>query len=169
MPWGQESGSDMYSAFEIAVESHLDIGNEVEIRHDNQLCGRPLPGTCQAAAGITSAMTINQQVTVANLTQDTLSCYLEHKKIRIEGTASLASLAPFVSKTVVLSSAATCFRVILSKKDESEVHFDIRLRSKAWKMIRTAYNVPWRIYVVRVSSSVVFLSASRMTRFYRSP
>ena len=35
MPWGQESGSDMYSAFEIAVESHLDIGNEVEIRHDD--------------------------------------------------------------------------------------------------------------------------------------
>lgn len=101
-------------------------------------------------------MTISQQVTVANLTQDTLSCYLEHKKIRIEGTASLASLAPFVSKTIALYSAAARFRVnILSKKDESQVQFDVRLRSKTWQVIRTAYNIPWRIYVVRVSSSVI--------------
>ena len=100
-------------------------------------------------------MTISQQVTVANLTQDTLSCYLQHKKIRLEGTASLASLAPFVSKTIALSSAAARFRVILSKKDESEVHFDIRLRSKTWQVIRTAYSIPWRIYVVRVSSFVI--------------
>ncbi|KAF8352251.1 PLC-like phosphodiesterase [Amanita rubescens] len=96
---------------------------------------------------------MSQQVTVANLTQDTLSCYLQHKKVRIDEAASLTSLSPFVSKTIPLPSpAARRFRLFLSRKDESQVYFDVRMRSKAWKAIRTSYSVPWRIYVVRKPS-----------------
>ncbi|SRR6266550_1638189 len=100
---------------------------------------------------------MSQQVTVANLTQDTLSCYLQHKKVRIDETASPTSLAPFISKTIPLASATARFRLFLSRKDESQVYFDVRMRSKAWKAIRTSYSIPWRIYVVRVSSFVASL------------
>lgn len=103
------------------------------------------------------AIAMSQQVTVANLTQDTLSCHLQHKKRRKDEAASLTSLSPFVSKTIALSSAAARFRLFLSRKDEPQVYFDVRMRSKTWKAIRTAYSVPWRIYVVRVSSFVVSL------------
>ena len=100
---------------------------------------------------------VTSSVTVANLTQDILACFLQHKGIRHHSRrdeTSALTLAPFASESVTLPSATV--HLTLSKK-ECEVHFDAKLHSKAWQVVRTAYSIPWRIYVLKVCGHVMLL------------
>ncbi|KAF8626337.1 hypothetical protein AX15_004996 [Amanita polypyramis BW_CC] len=113
-------------------------------------------------------MVSSQHVVVANLTQDTLACYLRYKKARRlprRDEASALVLDPLVSKTVTLPGTAV--RLALNRKDV-EAHFDVRLHSKTWRVIQTSFSVPWRIYVLKVASNdlkVVIVPKRDMSTF----
>ena len=101
----------------------------------------------------------SRYVIVANHTQDILVFSLRDKKGRCllgqEGAAD-TTLVPFESNAAVtVPSRVIHLHLCLSKeeeKDSSKVILELKLNVKTWGTVSTRHNIPWRLYILRVST-----------------